>query len=68
MDLFYTITDFHGWVKSTKTEVTVRLEPLQQPKRHSAQEQLCRKRTGLEARLPNGKRMIVEVGQSPIKI
>ncbi len=45
VDLFYAITNCHGWVKSSKTEVIVRLEPIQQPKRRAAQEQLCRKLT-----------------------
>ena len=61
VDLFYAITDCHGRVKSTKTEVVVRLEPLQQPKRRIAQEQLCRKLTSLVARTPLGKRLIIEV-------
>jgi hypothetical protein len=61
VDLFYAITDCHGRIRSTKTEVVVRLEPLQQPKRRIAQEQLCRKLTSLGARTPLGKRMIIEV-------
>lgn len=65
VDLFYAITNCHGWVKSSKTEVTVRLEPIQQPKRRAAQEQLCRKLTSLGARLPSGKWLIIEVGDSP---
>jgi hypothetical protein len=66
VDLFYAITNCHGWVKSSATEVIVRLEPLQRPKRRAAQEQLCRKLTNLGARLPSGKWMVVEVGKSPI--
>ncbi|RKX51360.1 MAG: hypothetical protein DRP50_08995 [Thermotoga sp.] len=65
VDLFYAITECHGWIRSTKEEVRVRLEPLEQPSRRSAQEQLCRKLTFLAARLPNGKQMIIEVGQAP---
>ena len=65
VDLFYAITNCHGWVKSSKTEVIVRLEPIQQPKRRAAQEQLCRKLTSLCARLPSGKWMVIEVGESP---
>jgi len=30
VDLFYAITECHGWIRSTETEVIVRLEPLQQ--------------------------------------
>ena len=65
VDLFYAITNCHGWIKSSKTEVIVRLEPIQQPKRRAAQEQLCRKLTSLCARLPAGKWLIVEVGDCP---
>jgi len=65
VDLVYAITNCHGWVKSSKTEVIVRLEPIQQPKRRAAQEQLCRKLTSLGARLPTGKSLAVEVGGSP---
>jgi hypothetical protein len=59
VDLFYAITDCHGWIKSTKNEVIVRLEPLQQPKRRLAQEQLCRKLTNLGAQTPKGKWLII---------
>jgi len=65
VDLFYAITNCHGWVKSSKNEVRVRLEPIQQPKRRAAQEQLCRKLTSLGARLPTGKWLVVEVGGRP---
>jgi hypothetical protein len=67
VDLFYAITNCHGWIKSTKTDVTVRLEPLQQPSRRFAQEQLCRKLTNLGARTPTGKWLAVEVGEEPTK-
>ena len=67
VDLFYTITNCHGWIRSTETEITVRLEPLQQPKRRLAQEKLCQKLTNLAARTTNYKRMIVEVGEVPLK-
>jgi len=66
VDLFYAITYCHGWIQSTTTEVIVRLEPLQQPKRRRAQEQLCRKLTSLRAQTPTGKRMVMEVGASPL--
>jgi hypothetical protein len=66
IDLFYAITYCHGWIKSTKSAVVVRLEPMEQPKRRAAQEQLCRKLTALGALLPTGKYLIVEVGESPI--
>lgn len=66
VDLFYAITICHGWIKSTKTVVTVRLEPLQQPRRRLAQEQLCRKLTNLGARTPTGKWLVVEVAEEPV--
>ena len=66
VDLFYAITDCHGWIKSTKKEVIVRLEPLQQPKRRLAQEQLCRKLTNLGAQIPIGKYLVIEIGASPL--
>jgi hypothetical protein len=44
----------------------VRLEPpLQQPARRHAQEQLCRKVTGIAAKIPGGKWLRIEVGDSP---
>ncbi len=66
IDLFYAITTAHGWVKNEKDRVTVRIEPVQRPKRRAAQEQFCRKLNSLGAQLPNGKWVIVEVGGSPI--
>ena len=67
VDLFYAITSCQGWVKSETHKVTVRLEPLEQPSRRAAQEQLCRKLTGLGALTPAGKSLVVEVGDSPLK-
>ena len=67
IDLFYAITNCHGWVKSENHKVTVRLEPLEQPCRRAAQEQLCRKLTGLGALTPTGKSLVIEVGNSPLK-
>ena len=66
VDLFYAITRCHGWIRSTETEVIVRLEPLQQPKRRAAQTQLCRKLTSLGAQTPTGKWLTVEVCGSPL--
>jgi len=68
VDLFYAITECHGWVLSNKSEVRVRLEPLEQPARRFAQEQLCRKLTCLATRLPTGKLMVIEVGEAPRKL
>jgi hypothetical protein len=67
VDLFYAITNCQGWIKSEKHTVTVRLEPLEQPSRRAAQEQLCRKLTSLGALTPAGKSLVVEVGDSPLK-
>jgi hypothetical protein len=66
VDLFYAITNCHGWIKSSKTAVTVRLEALQQPRHRLAQEQLCRRLTSLMTRTPSGKRFLVEVGEAPV--
>jgi hypothetical protein len=66
VDLFYAITHCHGWVRNSFEAVTVRLEPLQQPQRRAAQEQFCRKLTALGAQTPLGKRLVVEVGESPL--
>jgi hypothetical protein len=67
IDLFYAITYCHGWIKSEKHTVTVRLEPLPLPSRRAAQEQFCRKLTGLNAITPAGKSLVIEVGPSPLK-
>ncbi len=66
VDLFYAITHCHGWVRNNADAVTVRLEPLQQPERRAAQEQFCRQLTALGAQTPLGKRLVVEVGESPL--
>lgn len=66
VDLLYAITQCQGWIKTTNSSVTVRIEPLQQASRRAAQEQLCRKLTSLGAQTPTGKFMIIEVGNSPI--
>ena len=65
VDLFYAITKCQGWIKSTKKEVIVRLEPLEQPKRRLAQEHFCRKLNNLGALTPDGKAMVIEVGNRP---
>jgi len=67
VDLFYAITQCHGWIKSEADRVVVRLEPLEQPSRRKAQEQLCKKLTALNACIPTGKVLQIEVGPSPIK-
>ena len=64
IDLFYAITYCHGWIKSDKHTVTVRLEPLQLPSRRAAQEQFCRKLTSLNAITPAGKSLVIGVEPS----
>lgn len=66
VDLLYAIFNCHGWIRSDDQWVVVRMEPLQQPARRHAQEQLCRKLTGLAAKIPAGKWLRVEVGDSPM--
>jgi len=67
VDLFYAITECHGWVKSESERVIVRLEPLQLASRRKAQEQLCKRLSALGAQLPTGKLLQIEVGTSPLK-
>ena len=66
VDLFYTITQCHGWIKSEADRVVVRLEPLQQPSRRKAQEQFCKSLNALNAYIPIGKKLMIEVGPAPI--
>ncbi|MCP4371764.1 MAG: hypothetical protein GY797_27145, partial [Deltaproteobacteria bacterium] len=66
VDLFYAITQCHGWIKTETDRVVVRLEPLQQPSRRKAQEQFCKRLTALSACIPIGKILQIEVGSSPI--
>ena len=66
VDLFYAILNSHGWIRSDDQWVVVRLEPLQQPNRRYAQEQLCRKLSGLGAKIPGGKSLRIEVGDTPL--
>lgn len=66
VDLFYAITNCHGWIKSTKKEVIVRIEPMEQRSRCMAQEELCRKLTSLGAHTPTRKWLKIEVGDSPL--
>jgi hypothetical protein len=65
VDLLSAILNCQGWIRSDGQWVVVRLEPLQQPARRAAQEQLCRKLTGLGAKIPGGKWLRIEVGNAP---
>jgi len=67
VDLFYAITQCQGWIKSSHTDIIVRLEPLQQTNRREAQEQFCRKLSARSVQLPNGKWLSIEVGNKPTK-
>ena len=67
VDLFYAITNCHGWIRSDNKKVTVRLEPLQQPSRLAAQKQFCRKLSQMRVVTPAGKLLQLEVGDSPLK-
>jgi hypothetical protein len=67
VDLFYAITNSHGWIKSDNQKVIVRIEPVQQPSRRSAQIQFCRKLNELAVTTPSGKLLQIEVGHSPFK-
>jgi len=67
VDLLYAIFDCQGWIRSDENWVVVRMEPLQQPSRRYAQEQLCRKLMGLGAKIPGGKWLRIEVGDSPMR-
>jgi hypothetical protein len=49
VDPLCAILNCHGWIRSDDQLVVVRLEPLQQPARRYAQEQLCRRLMGLGA-------------------
>ena len=66
VDLLYAIFNCQGWIRSDDRWVVVRLEPLQQPARRYAQEQLCRKLMGLGSKIPGGKWLRIEVGDSPL--
>lgn len=66
VDLFYAISNCHGWIKSDAKAVTVCLEPLQQPSRLAAQIQFCRKLSQLKVITPAGKLLQIEVGHCPL--
>jgi transposase len=55
----------NGWIKTTKTTVTVRLEPLERQSYFSAQIQLCRHLNTLKAKLGDGKILYFDVAPSP---
>ena len=59
------ITQGRGWIKSTKEVMEIRLEPIETPRFHAAQIQLCRYLNDQEIRLENGKRILYDVGPDP---
>ncbi|MBK5940235.1 hypothetical protein [Halochromatium roseum] len=66
LEPLYAIFNCQGWIRCNGQWVVVRLEPLQQPARRAAQEQLRRKLTGLGAKIPGGKWLRIEVGVAPV--
>ena len=58
----------NGWIKTTKTTVTVRLEPLERQSYHSAQIQLCRHLNTLKTKLGNGKILLFDVASNPLNV
>lgn len=61
VDLFYAIIHCHGSLRINEKEIKVVLEPLEQRSRRAAQIDFCRRLTGLGAKTPGGKRMIIQV-------
>lgn len=62
------ITSSRGWIKSSKDIFMVRLEPLEVPRFRDAQIQLCRYLNNQEIKLPNGKLLQYDVGNSPFNV
>jgi len=58
----------NGWIKTTKTTVTVRLEPLERQSYHSAQIQLCRHLNTLKTKLGDGKILLFDVATNPYNV
>jgi transposase len=62
------ITHAKGWMKSTKTMIIVRLEPLEIKRYRDAQIQLCRYLNTMKIKLPNGKLLQYDVGHNPYSV
>lgn len=62
------ITSSRGWIKSTKENLIVRLEPLEVARFKDAQVQLCRKMNNEKIKLPNGKLLQFDVGSDPYSV
>ena len=67
VDLFYSIIECHGWIKTTQDYIYFRSESLSCLKRRAGQETICRSITNFGFFTPNGKRIFIEVGERPIK-
>lgn len=59
------ITACRGWIRSSPEAIEVRLEPLETPRFHAAQVQLCKQLNEKVIRLRNGKRLLYDVGPKP---
>ena len=58
----------NGWIKTTRTTVIVRLEPLERQSYHSAQIQLCRHLNTLKTKLGDGKILFFDVASNPYNV
>lgn len=58
----------NGWIKTTRTTVTVRLEPLERQSYQSAQIQLCRHLNTLKTKLGDGKLLLFDVAPNPYHV
>ncbi|MGM0472683.1 MAG: hypothetical protein ACQERV_00955, partial [Bacteroidota bacterium] len=56
------ITKCRGKVRSTKSSLIVKLEPLERPQFRHAQEQLCRHINQMSVKLHNDKTLMFDVG------
>jgi len=66
VNLFDHISRCHGWIKSTKFAVHVRLEAMDLPRYRLAQKEFCNTLNNLKPRLLNGKLLIFSVGKAPL--
>jgi len=58
----------NGWIRTTRTTVTVRLEPLERQSYHAAQIQLCRHLNTLKTKLGDGKLLLFDVASNPYNV
>ena len=62
------ITNARGWMKSTKTMIIIRLEPIEVKRYRDAQIQLCRYLNNKRIKLPNGKLLQYDVDHNPYSV